>query len=171
MSCPLIGSKFKQRLEAGNTPWPSTTLAFRFCAPTLDQRRHRPRSGFHHIVEKYLLHLLLLKMYSRSVLNPRRVLSPALHAMCPFDYIAPQWGLVTPFALTSGAQFRPVHGPKRHPGQLLSTSAPDTFFGNARLIHKGWGWKRGSPRDLEKGCSLVGKMVRGSAHPFRSHSP
>ncbi|HLZ69337.1 MAG TPA: phosphoesterase [Dehalococcoidia bacterium] len=27
------------------------------------------------------------------------------------QYIGPQWGLVTPFALTSGAQFRPVEGP------------------------------------------------------------
>lgn len=30
-------------------------------------------------------------------------------------YIGPHWGLVTPFALRSGSQFRPVVGPRRYP--------------------------------------------------------
>ncbi len=31
------------------------------------------------------------------------------------QYIAPHWGLVTPFALSSGAQFRPLDGPQTFP--------------------------------------------------------
>jgi hypothetical protein len=32
------------------------------------------------------------------------------------QFVAPQWGLVTPFALTSGAQFRPAAVPNLYPG-------------------------------------------------------
>jgi uncharacterized protein DUF6851/vanadium-dependent haloperoxidase-like protein len=38
-------------------------------------------------------------------------------------YTTPQWGLVTPFAMTSGSQFRPVAGPARYPSAAYTNQA------------------------------------------------
>jgi hypothetical protein len=38
-------------------------------------------------------------------------------------YTTPQWGLVAPFALTSGSQFRPAQGPARYPSLAYAEQA------------------------------------------------
>ena len=38
-------------------------------------------------------------------------------------YTTPQWGLVAPFALTSGSQFRPAQGPARYPSVAYAEQA------------------------------------------------
>jgi hypothetical protein len=38
-------------------------------------------------------------------------------------YTTPQWGLVTPFAMTSGSQFRPSQGPARYPSAAFTAQA------------------------------------------------
>jgi len=48
-------------------------------------------------------------------------------------YSGPQWGLVTPFSLTSGAQFRPVVGPQTTPFGPGTASAPG-YVAQARQI-------------------------------------
>ena len=47
-------------------------------------------------------------------------------------YIAPHWGLVAPFALTSGSQFRPEDGPERFPPSTSSTPGSRSRRGPGR---------------------------------------
>jgi len=48
-------------------------------------------------------------------------------------YIAPHWGLVTPFALTSGAQFRPASVPNLYPSQGYTDQAAEIIAFSANL--------------------------------------
>jgi uncharacterized protein DUF6851/vanadium-dependent haloperoxidase-like protein len=48
-------------------------------------------------------------------------------------FIAPQWGLVTPFALTSGAQFRPASVPNLYPSAGYTTQAQEAIDYSANL--------------------------------------
>ena len=48
-------------------------------------------------------------------------------------FIAPQWGLVTPFALTSGAQFRPSAVPNLYPSQGYTDQAQEIIDFSANL--------------------------------------
>lgn len=48
-------------------------------------------------------------------------------------YIAPHWGLVTPFALTSGAQFHPENGPERFPSRGYREQADEVIAYSAAL--------------------------------------
>ncbi len=48
-------------------------------------------------------------------------------------FIAPQWGLVTPFALTSGAQFRPASVPNLYPSTGYTDQAQETINYSANL--------------------------------------
>ena len=48
-------------------------------------------------------------------------------------YIAPHWGLVTPFALTSGAQFRPAAVPNLYPSQGYTDQALEIIAFSANL--------------------------------------
>ena len=51
----------------------------------------------------------------------------------PQKYIAPHWGLVTPFALTSGSQFRPASGPAKSTDPLYKTQADQVLAYSAAL--------------------------------------
>ncbi len=48
-------------------------------------------------------------------------------------YIAPHWGLVVPFALTSGAQFRPASVPNLYPSQGYTDQALEIIDYSAKL--------------------------------------
>jgi len=48
-------------------------------------------------------------------------------------FIAPQWGLVTPFALTSGAQFRPAAVPNLYPSAGYTDQAQEIIDFSANL--------------------------------------
>jgi hypothetical protein len=48
-------------------------------------------------------------------------------------FIAPQWGLVTPFALTSGAQFRPASVPNLYPSAGYTDQAQELIDFSANL--------------------------------------
>ena len=48
-------------------------------------------------------------------------------------FVAPQWGLVKPFALTSGAQFRPTAVPNLYPGTRYSQQAQEVIDYSANL--------------------------------------
>ena len=48
-------------------------------------------------------------------------------------FVAPQWGLVKPFALTSGAQFRPAAVPNLYPGTGYSQQAQEVIDYSANL--------------------------------------
>jgi hypothetical protein len=48
-------------------------------------------------------------------------------------YLVPQWGGVTPFAMTRGSQFRPKKGPARHPSALYKKQAAQIVRFTARL--------------------------------------
>ncbi len=48
-------------------------------------------------------------------------------------FIAPQWGLVSPFALTSGAQFRPASVPNLYPGAGYNDQAQELIDFSANL--------------------------------------
>ncbi len=48
-------------------------------------------------------------------------------------FIAPHWGLVTPFALTSGAQFRPASVPNLYPGSGYEAQADELIALSANL--------------------------------------
>jgi hypothetical protein len=48
-------------------------------------------------------------------------------------FIAPQWGLVTPFALTSGAQFRPASVPNLYPSAGYTEQAQEIMAFSANL--------------------------------------
>jgi hypothetical protein len=48
-------------------------------------------------------------------------------------FIAPHWGLVTPFALTSGAQFRPSAVPNLYPSQGYTDQAQEIITFSANL--------------------------------------
>jgi hypothetical protein len=48
-------------------------------------------------------------------------------------YIAPHWGLVIPFALTSGAQFRPASVPNLYPSQGYTDQAQEIIDFSAKL--------------------------------------
>jgi hypothetical protein len=48
-------------------------------------------------------------------------------------FIAPQWGLVTPFALTSGTQFRPASVPNLYPSAGYSEQAQEIMSYSANL--------------------------------------
>jgi Domain of unknown function (DUF6851)/VCPO second helical-bundle domain len=48
-------------------------------------------------------------------------------------FVAPQWGLVKPFALTSGAQFRPTAVPNLYPGTGYSQQAQEVIDYSANL--------------------------------------
>jgi hypothetical protein len=49
------------------------------------------------------------------------------------QYIAPHWGLVTPFALTSGAQFLPGEGPELYPSDEYREQALEVLEYSANL--------------------------------------
>jgi hypothetical protein len=49
------------------------------------------------------------------------------------QYIAPHWGLVTPFALASGAQFRPAIGPAKYPSREYHAQAEQILQYSAQL--------------------------------------
>ena len=51
----------------------------------------------------------------------------------PQKFIAPQWGNVTPFALTSGAQFRPASVPNLYPSTGYTTQAQELIDLSAHL--------------------------------------
>lgn len=48
-------------------------------------------------------------------------------------YIGPHWGMVTPFALTSGAQFRPADGPEVYPSDAYRAQAQQILDYSANL--------------------------------------
>ena len=48
-------------------------------------------------------------------------------------FLAPHWGLVTPFALHIGSQLRPRRGPRRHPGPGYLRQAEQVLAGSAEL--------------------------------------
>lgn len=51
----------------------------------------------------------------------------------PQKFIAPQWGLVSPFALTSGAQFRPASVPNLYPSAGYTEQAQEIMTFSANL--------------------------------------
>ena len=52
------------------------------------------------------------------------------------SYIAPHWGLVTPFALSSGDQFRPIHGPKVDPSPAYKVEVDQVIKYSAELTDR-----------------------------------
>ncbi len=62
---------------------------------------------------------------------------PLLVNGAPQQFVTPQWGLMTPFALTSGAQFRPA-APERYPSDGYRNQAVDILALSAGLtdMHK-----------------------------------
>ena len=66
--------------------------------------------------------------------QPLRITGPAGSVVQ--KYIAPHWGLVTPFALTSGSQFRPVHGPRQFPSQAYGDEVDQVLGYSANLTDR-----------------------------------
>ncbi|HEY6931709.1 MAG TPA: vanadium-dependent haloperoxidase [Thermoanaerobaculia bacterium] len=61
-----------------------------------------------------------------QLIDPNRwqpLLVPSGTQLVEQKYTTPQWGLVTPFALTSGSQFRPAQGPARYPSLAYAEQA------------------------------------------------
>lgn len=70
-------------------------------------------------------------------------------------YIAPHWGLVVPFALTSGAQFRPASVPNLYPSQGYTDQALEIIDLSAKLTDQQKGiveyWADGPQSELPPG--------------------
>ncbi len=90
----------------------------------------------------------------------------------PQQYIGPFWGLVTPFALTSGDQFRPSDGPalygsdayQQQADQLLAISA--ALSDEQKVITEYWADGPGTIQPPGHWCAFAQFVSRRDAHDF-----
>jgi hypothetical protein len=88
------------------------------------------------------------------------------------QYVGPFWGLVTPFALTSGAQFRPTTSPalygsddyRRQADQLLDISA--NLTDEQKIICEFWALGPGTIQPPGQWCLFGQTISRRDAHDF-----
>jgi hypothetical protein len=85
-------------------------------------------------------------------------------------YLAPHWGLVTPFALTSGAELRPQLGPRQHPGPGYVRQARQVLGDSAELgdetktIAEYWADGPGSETPPGHWCLLAQYVAERDGH-------
>jgi len=89
-------------------------------------------------------------------------------------YIAPFWGLVTPFAMTSGSQFRPPFGPATYPSDVYGLQAEQILQFSADLTDTqkviAEYWKDGPSSELPPGhwCLFAQFVSQRDAHNLDS---